>query len=135
MLRAKRSKENGLMAGEINRRSLIGAGAAGPGASLLAKVTGADSPGALDALTRMRLQDKPLRNRTDRRVTMILITHDVVEEVFRGDRVLVTQPHAGRITQDIALDLPRPRDCSSPRLKEIRQRILLETGAVPALAA
>jgi ABC-type nitrate/sulfonate/bicarbonate transport system ATPase subunit len=95
-----------------------------------------DEPlGALDALTRIRLQDELLRIWQARRVTMILVTHDVEEAIYLSDRVLVMQPHPGRITRDIALDLPRPRDRASQRFTEIRQQILRDMGAVPALAA
>jgi sulfonate transport system ATP-binding protein len=95
-----------------------------------------DEPlGALDALTRIRLQDELLRIWQARRVTMILVTHDVEEAIYLGDRVVVMQPHPGRITQDIALDLPRPRDRASVRFTEIRHQILRDMGAVPALAA
>jgi sulfonate transport system ATP-binding protein len=94
-----------------------------------------DEPlGALDALTRIRLQDELLRIWQARRVTMILVTHDVEEAIYLSDRVLVMQPHPGRITQEIGLDLPRPRDRASPRFTEIRQQILRDMGAVPALA-
>jgi sulfonate transport system ATP-binding protein len=95
-----------------------------------------DEPlGALDALTRIRLQDELLRIWQARRVTMILVTHDVEEAIYLSDRVLVMQPHPGRITRDIALDLPRPRDRVSQRFTEIRQQILRDMDAVPALAA
>jgi sulfonate transport system ATP-binding protein len=89
----------------------------------------------VDALTRIRLQDELLRIWQARRVTMILVTHDVEEAIYLGDRVLVMQPHPGRITREIKLDLPRPRDRSSQRFTEIRQQILRDMGAVPALAA
>ncbi|HEY0181363.1 MAG TPA: ABC transporter ATP-binding protein [Rhodopila sp.] len=95
-----------------------------------------DEPlGALDALTRIRLQDELLRIWQDRRVTMILVTHDVEEAIYLGDRVLVMQPHPGRITREIALDLPRPRDRASRHFTEIRQQILRDMGAAPAMAA
>ena len=95
-----------------------------------------DEPlGALDALTRIRLQDELLRIWQARRVTMILVTHDVEEAIYLGDRVLVMQPHPGRITREIVLDLPRPRDRASQRFNEIRQQILRDMGAFGALAA
>jgi len=70
-----------------------------------------------------------------RRVTMILVTHDVEEAIYLGDRVLVMQPHPGRITREIVLALPRPRDRASQRFNEIRQQILRDMGAFGALAA
>jgi len=95
-----------------------------------------DEPlGALDALTRIRLQDELLRIWQARRVTMILVTHDVEEAIYLGDRVLVMQPHPGRITREIVLDHPRPRDRASQRFNEIRQQILRDMGAFGALAA
>ncbi len=90
-----------------------------------------DEPlGALDALTRIRLQDELLRIWQGRGVTMILVTHDVEEAIYLGDRVLVMQPHPGRITREIVLDLQRPRDRASPRFTEIRQQILHDMGAL-----
>jgi ABC-type nitrate/sulfonate/bicarbonate transport system ATPase subunit len=92
-----------------------------------------DEPlGALDALTRIRLQDELLRIWQARRVIMILVTHDVEEAVYLGDRVLVMQPHPGRMTRELAIDLPRPRDRASQHFTMIHQQILRNMDALQA---
>jgi NitT/TauT family transport system ATP-binding protein len=70
-----------------------------------------DEPfGALDALTRERLNDDLLQLcALDRRKTVAFVTHDVAEAVYLGDRVIVMGAKPGRIFADIRVDLPRPR--------------------------
>jgi len=69
-----------------------------------------DEPfGALDALTRRDLQHWLLGVRKKFRKTVLFITHDIDEAILLGDRVLVFSPRPGRITADIAIDLPYPR--------------------------
>ena len=69
-----------------------------------------DEPfGALDALTRQTLQDELLRICAEQRVTAVFITHDLEEAIYLGDRVLVLSANPGRIIEQIAVDLPRPR--------------------------
>jgi ABC-type nitrate/sulfonate/bicarbonate transport system ATPase subunit len=92
-----------------------------------------DEPfGALDALTRSRLQGE-LQNIWQReKITMILVTHDVDEAVFLGDRVVVMQPRPGRIKKIFPIDVAHPRDRSDPVLKsltdEVRAQILEGSG-------
>ena len=92
-----------------------------------------DEPfGALDALTRSRLQQE-LQNIWQReKITMILVTHDVDEAVFLGDRVVVMQPRPGRIKKIFPIDVAHPRDRSDPALKtlteEVRAQILEGSG-------
>ncbi len=70
-----------------------------------------DEPfGALDALTRRMLQQWLLGVRTRFSKTILFITHDIDEALLLGDRVLVFSPRPGRITADLAIDLPHPRD-------------------------
>jgi ABC-type nitrate/sulfonate/bicarbonate transport system ATPase subunit len=91
-----------------------------------------DEPfGALDALTRLRLQDELLRIWSAERVTVILVTHDVEEAIYLGDKVVVMQPNPGRISHQLAIDLPGPRDRTSHGFTLLRHRILAEMGAVP----
>ncbi len=70
-----------------------------------------DEPfGALDALTRGMLQQWLLGVRTRFSKTILFITHDIDEALLLGDRMLVFSARPGRITADLAIDLPHPRD-------------------------
>ena len=95
-----------------------------------------DEPlGALDALTRIRLQDELLRIWRTEAVTMILVTHDVEEAVYLSDRVVVMREGPGRIIRDIAIDLPHPRDRADPAFVAARLRILADMdGVAPSLS-
>jgi sulfonate transport system ATP-binding protein len=84
-----------------------------------------DEPfGALDALTRSRMQQQLQRIWQQERITMILVTHDVDEAVFLGDEVVIMQPHPGRIHRTVRVDLPHPRDRSDPRFIRLRDDVL-----------
>jgi sulfonate transport system ATP-binding protein len=66
----------------------------------------------------------------------LLVTHDVAEAVVLADRIVLIE--AGRITLDLPVDLPRPRDRSDPRFAAIEGRILrtlLDEAPVAAHAA
>ena len=84
-----------------------------------------DEPfGALDALTRSRLQNELQRIWQKERITMLLVTHDVEEAVFLGDRVVVMQPSPGRIRRTVEVDLPHPRNRSDPAFIALRDDVL-----------
>jgi ABC-type nitrate/sulfonate/bicarbonate transport system ATPase subunit len=83
-----------------------------------------DEPfGALDALTRTRLQQE-LQNIWQReKITMVLVTHDVDEAVYLGDRVVVMQPRPGRIKKIFDIDVAHPRQRSDPRLEALTEQV------------
>ena len=70
-----------------------------------------DEPfGALDAQTRLMMQENLLSIWKKFGTTVLFVTHDVDEAVFLADRVLVMSAAPGRIIRDLRIDLPRPRD-------------------------
>ena len=70
-----------------------------------------DEPfGSVDAQTREDLEDLILAVRRDRQMTILLVTHDIDESVYVGDRVVVLTPGPGRVRGDLPVDLPAPRD-------------------------
>ena len=88
-----------------------------------------DEPlGALDALTRLRLQEELLRIWRVEKTTMILVTHDVDEAIYLSDRILVMNANPGRIVEEIAVDLPLPRDRAGPEFARIKRQILERMG-------
>ena len=64
---------------------------------------------ALDAVNRLKLQNHLLQIWQADRPTLLVVTHDVEEAVFFGDRVIVLERNSGRIKDDYSIDLPRPR--------------------------
>ncbi len=89
------------------------------------KVLLLDEPlGALDAFTRMRMQDEVLRLWENRRTTMLLVTHDIDEAIYMSDRILIMTPAPGRIDREIDIDLTRPRDRTSDSFLRFRSEIL-----------
>ncbi|HET6215635.1 MAG TPA: ABC transporter ATP-binding protein [Acidobacteriaceae bacterium] len=69
-----------------------------------------DEPfGALDEMTRDRLNEELLRLKTEQNWTAVFVTHSVAEAVFLSTRVIVLAPSPGRIAQEIAINLPFPR--------------------------
>jgi ABC-type nitrate/sulfonate/bicarbonate transport system ATPase subunit len=84
-----------------------------------------DEPlGALDAFTRMRMQDEVLRLWQARRTTMLLVTHDIDEAIYMSDRIVIMTQRPGRIERIIPVNLSRPRDRSSSEFLQLRSEIL-----------
>jgi ABC-type nitrate/sulfonate/bicarbonate transport system ATPase subunit/flavin-dependent dehydrogenase len=89
------------------------------------KVLLLDEPlGALDAFTRMRMQDEVLRLWQARRTTTLLVTHDIDEAIYMSDRIVIMTPRPGRIERHIVIPLQRPRDRNSPEFLRLRGDIL-----------
>jgi ABC-type nitrate/sulfonate/bicarbonate transport system ATPase subunit len=84
-----------------------------------------DEPlGALDAFTRMRMQDEVLRLWRARGTTMLFVTHDIDEAIYMSDRIVIMTQRPGRIEQVIRVDLDRPRDRGSDEFLHFRGQIL-----------
>src|SRR2546421_2013157 len=84
-----------------------------------------DEPlGALDAFTRMRMQDEVLRLWQARGTTMLLVTHDIDEAIYMSDRIMIMSPRPGRIDRTISIALERPRDRSHQDFLRLRGDIL-----------
>ena len=79
---------------------------------------------AVDAFTKMRLQDLLLNVAAHHGTTLLLVTHDIDEAVYLSDRVLVMASKPGRICGEVAVDLPRQRDRPNPRLAELKAEVL-----------
>ncbi len=89
-----------------------------------AKLVLMDEPfGALDAMTRERLQDELLAIWAERTLTVLFVTHSIEEAIVLADRVIVMSPGPGQIVADEPVDLPRPRDVASPEFNAIRRRL------------
>lgn len=88
-----------------------------------------DEPlGALDAMTKITMQEELTRIWSEERVTMVVVTHDLEEAVYLGDRVLVLPKERGGAIRFLDIDLPRPRDRSEPRFVKYREDLLREFG-------
>lgn len=88
-----------------------------------------DEPlGALDAMTKITMQEELARIWHDEKVTMILVTHDLEEAIYLADRVLVLPKQRGEAPRLIEVDLPRPRNRNEPGFVEMRRRLMAEFG-------
>jgi sulfonate transport system ATP-binding protein len=79
---------------------------------------------ALDAFTRTDLQDHLLDLWADAKPTLVIVTHDVEEAIVLADRIMVMRSRPGRVYEEIACDLPRPRDRQSAAFDFVKRRVL-----------
>lgn len=79
---------------------------------------------AVDAFTRMRLQELLLSIAARHATTLLLVTHDVNEAVYLSDRVVVFSSNPGRIRGEIAVNIARERDRRDPRLARLEGEVL-----------
>lgn len=86
-----------------------------------------DEPfGALDAMMRITMQQEILRIWEAERTTILLVTHDIDEAIFLGDRVIIMSSRPATVKADIPIELPRPRDRNSYDFVNYRKRIYQE---------
>jgi NitT/TauT family transport system ATP-binding protein/sulfonate transport system ATP-binding protein len=89
------------------------------------KVLLMDEPlGALDAFTRMHMQDEILRIWNKRNTTVVLVTHDVDEAIYMSDRVVIMTPRPGKIQKMLDVPMGRPRVRNHPDFLRMRSLIL-----------
>lgn len=83
-----------------------------------------DEPfGALDAITRMKLQDDILDICLKEKKTIIFVTHDIEEAVFLADRIVVMTPNPGKVKSVVTVPLGRHRDRTGGDFLQIRDKI------------
>ena len=83
---------------------------------------------ALDAMTRMRLQDALVEIHLHQPTTTLLVTHDIDEALVTSDRVIVLAHRPGRVVEDLRVVSPRPRDRTDHDLLALKARILRALG-------
>jgi sulfonate transport system ATP-binding protein len=110
-----------LSGGMAQRAALARALAVQPGVLLL------DEPfSAVDAFTRMHLQELLLSVWQRAQFTMLLVTHDIDEALYLGDRVVVLTSRPASVSEVMSVALPRPRDRRHPELLRLRSHLLEE---------
>lgn len=88
-----------------------------------------DEPfGALDSITRHTMRGELLRIWEAERKTIVFVTHDIDEAVQLADRVIVLSARPAIIQETVEIDIPHPREISSPRYLELRDGILKQIG-------
>jgi len=81
---------------------------------------------ALDTFNRYKLQDELLRLQRKEGITIVLVTHDIDEAVYLSDRVIIMDPHPGRVRRALTIDTSKPRDRSNSDFQYFRRLIFEE---------
>ncbi len=115
------------VSGGMAQRTALARGLAGhPGVLLL------DEPfAALDALTRLLMQDLLLEVAGATGATVVLVTHDIDEALHLADRIVVLAERGRGIDEVVRVNHPRPRDRSHPGLAPLRTELLSKFGIHP----
>nr|WP_277998968.1 ABC transporter ATP-binding protein [Moorella sulfitireducens] len=86
-----------------------------------------DEPfGALDALTRLRMQQEILRIWTKEKTTILMVTHDIEEAVYLGDKIIVLSGRPATIKRIVEVNIPRERKRIEPQFLQVRQQLYNE---------
>ncbi|KPC49612.1 ABC transporter ATP-binding protein [Amantichitinum ursilacus] len=110
-----------LSGGMAQRAAIARALAARPQVLLL------DEPlGALDALTRLKLQQELRRLWQEEGITMVMVTHDIEEALYLADRVIVLDARPGRIRKEVRVELPHPRSRNGLTFVALRDSLLAD---------
>lgn len=105
--------------GMASRTSLARTFIQNPGLILL------DEPlSALDAFTRMAIQDEIIKTWKRDQPIIILVTHDIEEAVYLSDRVVVLSARPGRVIGEIPIPIGHPRDRTAPQFVQLRREIM-----------
>jgi ABC-type nitrate/sulfonate/bicarbonate transport system ATPase subunit len=84
-----------------------------------------DEPlGALDAFTRMNMQDEILKIWQERKMTTLMVTHDVDEAIYMADRIVVMSARPAKIEKILTVEIGRPRQRDDPDFLDLRAKIL-----------
>ena len=90
-----------------------------------------DEPfGALDAQTRAHLQSELLDIWARQRTTILFVTHSIDEAIFLADRILVFTPRPGRLSANVTVPLPRPRDLRTPEARALASQLRQALGPI-----
>lgn len=103
----------------------------------IARILAIDSPvmlmdepfGALDSLTRTKLQQDLIRVWSGTRKTVTFVTHSAEEAIYLADRIIVMTPRPGRIVNELQVTLPRPRDPTSADFNALKREVLASIGS------
>ena len=86
-----------------------------------------DEPfGALDAMTKILLQEELIKIKHNSNTTFIMVTHDIEEAIYLADKIIVMTPRPGKIREVIPVDIKRPRDRSQSDFVDIKRHIFNE---------
>ena len=79
---------------------------------------------ALDAQTKLEMQEELVAIWQKRRCTIVFVTHSADEALVLGNKIVVMTRRPGRIRESVTFDLPRPRDITSPEFNDAKRRVL-----------
>jgi len=83
-----------------------------------------DEPfGALDAMTKIHMQEEVMQIWEKEKMTMLLVTHDTTEAIYMADHVVILSGRPGRVNEIISINLPRPRQRNSLEFVQLQEEI------------